>query len=517
MPPSESDPESGASAEGRPEHVSPPGPGEPTVPGHPVPPTPPTAPTPAVPPAAAAPTPPTPPPPGAPVPSEAPTVAGGGEVERLQARIAALEASTPPPRKEHHRLRTSGAVVLIVIASLLSMLAVVAVWTSDIVGNTDRYVSTVAPLATQPDVQDAVTNRVTQVVLDQIDVKALVQQLSDAAAQQGVPPNAAKLIGGLTGPITSGLTDLVHSTVQRVVTSSQFETLWVQANRLIHTSLDKALTGKGGGAVSLNNNQVSIDIAPIVDRVKGELVNAGLGAAARIPEVHTDFVVFASKDIGKVKTYFRLLEVMGAWLPIITVLIAAVGVLLAVHRRRALIGAGIGFALGMLLLGIVLTVFRAFYLDHLPPGANQAAAGAVYDTLVRFMRATVRAVFAVAVVTALGAFLIGPSRPAVAIRTACRRVIAAIRDSLFSLGMKLGPVGPFVHRFKRWIGIAILVVAALVLAFWNYPTSAVVVWITVIVAVAFAIREFLDTGADGTSVDRPGRPPGSGGTPAATA
>ncbi|MFC6593862.1 hypothetical protein [Kitasatospora paranensis] len=435
----------------------------------------------------------------------------------LHARIAALEAAAPPPRKEHHRLRTSGSVVLIVIASLLSMLAVIAVWTSDIVGNTDRYVSTMAPLATQPDVQDAVTNRVTQVVLDQIDVKALVQQLSDAAAQQGVPPNAAKLIGGLTGPITSGLTDLVHSTVQRVVTSSQFETVWVEANRLIHTSLDKALTGKGGGAVSLNNNQVSIDIAPIVDRVKTQLVDAGLGVAARIPEVHTNFVVFASKDIGKVKTYFRLLEVMGAWLPIITVLIAAVGVFLAVHRRRALIGAGIGIALAMLLLGIVLTVFRAFYLDHLPPGANQAAAGAVYDTLIRFMRASVRAIFAVAVVTALGAFLIGPSRFAVAVRTACRRVIAAIRDSLFSLGMKLGPVGPFVHRFKRWIGIAILVVAALVLAFWSYPTSAVVVWITVIVAVAFAIREFLDTGADGPAADRPGRPPGSGGTPAATA
>jgi chromate transport protein ChrA len=52
-----------------------------------------------------------------------------------------------------------------------------------------------------------------------------------------------------------------------------------------------------------------------------------------------------------------------------------------------------------------------------------------------------------------------------------------------------------VHRFKRWIGVAILVVAAIVLFTWTYPTTMVVVWTTVIVLVGFAIREFLDTGS----------------------
>ncbi|MFC9324170.1 hypothetical protein [Kitasatospora sp. NPDC057015] len=429
-------------------------------------------------------------------------------MDQLKARIAALEAATPPARKQHHRLRTSGSVVVIVIASLLALLSVVAVWTSDIVGNTDRYVSTVAPLASDADVQAAVSARVTTAVLDQIDVKGLVQQLSDAAAQQGVPPEAAKLIGGLSGPITSGLTDLVNSTVQRVVSSTAFESIWVNGNRLIHTSLDKALTGKGGGVVSLENNQVGIDIAPIVDKVKTELVDSGLSVASKIPEVHTNFVVFASDDIGKVKAYFRLLEIMGTWLPLVTVIIAAAGVFLAVNRRRALIGAAVGVALAMLVLGIALTVFRSFYLDHLPPGANQAAAATVYDTLIRFMRASVRAVFAVAVVTALGAFLIGPSKVAVAVRTACRRVVGSLREVLFSFGMRLGPVGPFVHRFKRWFGVLILAVAAVILATWNYPTSMVVLWITFFVLIAFLIREFLDTGPDtAPPPDTRGAPP----------
>lgn len=50
------------------------------------------------------------------------------------------------------------------------------------------------------------------------------------------------------------------------------------------------------------------------------------------------------------------------------------------------------------------------------------------------------------------------------------------------------------HRYKQWIGGVILAVAAIVLFTWNYPTTAVVVWTVVIVLVALAIREFLDTG-----------------------
>ncbi|WP_431676827.1 hypothetical protein [Kitasatospora sp. KL5] len=490
--PGPGEPRPGRPDQGPPAEPTPPG-GQPTVPGTPAPPS-------------------VPPPPSSGTPAA--SGAESDEVARLHARIAALEATHPPAKKEHHRWRTSGAVVLIVIASLLSMISVLAVWTADFVGNTDRYVSTVAPLATDPDIQAAVTNRVTQVVLEQIDVDALVKELSDAAAQQGVPENAAKLIDNLKGPIKSGLTQLVSSAVDKVVTSQAFDTIWVDANRLVHSALNKALTGEGGGAVKLENNQVAIDIGPIVAKVKDELVNAGFGPAARIPDVHTNFVVFASKDIGKIKTYFRLLEVMGVWLPIVAVLIAAAGVFLAVNRRRALIGAAVGVFFGMLLLGIALTLFREIYLDRLPPGANQAAAATIYDTLVRFMRASIRAIGTVAVVTAVGAFLIGPSRPAVAVRTACRRIIGSLRDALYSLGMKLGPVGPFVHRWKRWIGVAILLIAAIVLATWSYPTWAVVLWITFFVALGFAIREFLDTGAEG---DRAPPPSGVGGPPPAHA
>lgn len=413
-----------------------------------------------------------------------------GELEELRRRVAALEVVGPP---RHHPFRSLGAALLILVAALLSLLSVVAVWANSIVQDTDRYVATIGPLASNPDVQTAVTNRVTSAVLERVDVDALVQQLTDAASEQGVPPRAADLLKNLDGPIESGLKQLVSNTVERVVTSSAFQTAWVEANRRAHAALDEALTGEG--AVKLEDNQVVIDVGPIVARVKDRLVDAGLTPAAKIPDVHTDFVVFASEEIGEIKTYVRVLQLLGGWLPVIALLVAAAGVYVAFNRRHALIGAALAVFVAMLVLGIALTVARDVYLDRLPPGTSQAAAGAVYDALIKFLRAGVRALAAVALFTAVGAFLAGPSRIAVLTRTGCRRSIGALRDVATSAGFRTGAVGRFVHRFKHWIGVAILLIAAIVLFTWTYPTTAVVVWTVVITLVGFAIREFLDDDA----------------------
>ncbi|MFJ2154348.1 hypothetical protein ACIOHB_37090 [Streptomyces microflavus] len=159
-------------------------------------------------------------------------------------------------------------VLLILLAALLPMLSVVAVWADSIVGDTDRYVATVGPLAGDPDVQEVVTNRVTAAVLAQVDVDALVKELTDAASQQGVPPRVAELLGVLDGPITNGLKRLVSGTVERVVTSSAFETVWVNGNRRAPEAFGEALTGGAEGTVSLENNQVVIDVGPIVARAR---------------------------------------------------------------------------------------------------------------------------------------------------------------------------------------------------------------------------------------------------------
>ncbi|WP_063772133.1 hypothetical protein [Kitasatospora mediocidica] len=414
-----------------------------------------------------------------------------GELAGLHRRIAQLEATAATPRAEKHRLRAFGSTVLIIVASVLSLLAVIAVWAHDEVHDTDRFVSALAPLAHNPDVQAAVTNRITNAAVQQIDVAGVVNQLSTGAADQGVPPRLAQLINGLSGPLTSALTDLIHSAADRVVTSDAFATVWEQALRAGHATMNKALTGEGGGAVQLTNNEVTLDIAPAVQLVKAQLVDAGFAAAAKIPDIHTDFVIFSSPDLAKVKSAVRLLEILGNWLPVIAVLVAAAGVYTAVNRRRALVGAAIGVGAAMLLLGVALAVFRSYFIDHLPSDASPAAAGAVFDALVTFLRQAVRGVGALAVLVALGALLSGPSRAAVAIRHIGATGMAGVRSAADSIGFRAGPVEPFVRRWKRWIGIAILLIASVVFVFWTHPTGLVVLWFAVVILIAFAIREFL--------------------------
>ncbi|WP_220040644.1 hypothetical protein [Streptomyces tateyamensis] len=417
----------------------------------------------------------------------------GEELAELHRRLAQLEGANAP-RPAHHRLRAFGSTVLIVVASVLSLLAVIAVWAHDEVHDTDRFVSALAPLAHNPDVQAAIANRITTTAVRQIDVSAVVNQLSSGAADQGVPPPLANLINGLSGSLTGALTSLIHGAADRVVTSDAFATVWEQALRAGHSTMNKALTGEGGGAVQLTNNDVTVDVAPAVRQVKDQLVSAGFAPAARIPEVHTDFVIFSSPDLAKIKGAVRLLEILGNWMPVIAVIVAAAGVYTAFNRRRALVGAAIGVAAAMLLLGVSLAVFRSYFIDHLPAESDPAAAGAVFDALVVFLRQAVRAVGALAVLVALGALLSGPSRAAVAVRRIGGTGMAGVRSAAESVGFRAGPVDPFVRRWKRWIGIAILLVAAVVFVFWTHPTGVVVFWFAVAILAAFAVREFLAPG-----------------------
>ncbi|MEU5766426.1 hypothetical protein [Streptomyces asoensis] len=409
------------------------------------------------------------------------------ELAALRGRIAALEAERAA-RPTHHRVRSVVAVVLIVLGCVLAPLGVVAAWTSSIVGDTDRYVDTVRPLAADKDIQNAAANRVTNALMERLDLTALLQ---DAAPAQR--PLLEKALGKLGPSLENAVRSFVHDKAQAVVASDAFQTIWVDANRRIHSAVDKALTGSGGGAVKIENDTVTLDLAPVVDQVKQRLVDSGMTVAGKIPEIHTDFTVVESQDIGKLKTYFRVLQLVGFWLPVISVLLVAAGVLVSAHRRRVLIVAALCFAFATLLLGVALTVFRVVYLDALPAGVSQPAAGSLYDTLTRFLRTSVRSVVALGVVIALAAWLTGPGRHAALVRRLWHSGIGAVRATADHAGMRTGPVGPFIDRYRTWITWILAGGAVLAFVLWPYPTGWVVVGLALALLFALAIVDFLAT------------------------
>ena len=281
------------------------------------------------------------------------------ELERLRAEVAALRAQQGQPavsggegaaggagRAGRQRWRTLVAVVLIVLGCVLAPLSVVAIWTRNQVTNTDRYVATVTPLAADPAVQQAITDQITAQVFTYIDIQALTTQAVDALSARvegrGLPPQAAAALQGLAGPVANGVQGFVRTQVERIVQSQAFEDAWIQANRVAHEALVKALTGEGGGAVTVEGDTVSLNLAPFIQTVKQQLVAQGFTLAERIPQVDKSFVLFQSQDITRAQRAFSLLNTLGVWLPVIAIVLLVLGVYVAKDHRRALVGAGLG-------------------------------------------------------------------------------------------------------------------------------------------------------------------------------
>jgi hypothetical protein len=421
-----------------------------------------------------------------------------GELERLRVEVASLRSRVrqpggPAARAARRRWRTVVAALLLVVGGVLAPLGVAAVWTRNQVTNTDRYLATVSPLAHDPAIQAAIADQITTQVFTYIDVKGLTTQAVQAlTARGGLSPEVAAQLQAFATPIANGVQGFTRDQVGKVVASDAFADAWVQANRVAHAELVKALTGEGGGAVTVANDTVSVNLAAFIQTVKQRLVASGFTLAARIPEVQASFVLFQSKDITRARSGFHLLNTLGVWLPVIVLVLLALGVYVAKDHRRALVGAGVGVAAGMVLLALGLAVFRSVYLDAVPASVlPHDAAAVLYDTVVRFLRLGLRTVLVLGLVVAAAAFLTGQSVTAVRTRQGLAQAIGWLRGGAEQAGLRTGPVGAWVYRNRRALRIGAVVVASLALVFWGRPTGKVVIGLTLALLVALAIIELL--------------------------
>ncbi|ROO88670.1 hypothetical protein EDD29_6344 [Actinocorallia herbida] len=409
------------------------------------------------------------------------------ELARLRTEVAELKAGRRTPG---HTARAVGAVVLIVLGCLLAPLAVVAAWSGGQIADADRYVDTVAPLAESPAVQNAVADRVTTEIVDRLDVPKLVDEALNALEGRGLPAQLGDRLNGLSGPLENALTSFIRDKALDFVKSDTFETLWVRANRQAHTQLNAVLSGQGSKVLKTEGTTVSLDLGPVITEVKQRLVARGLGAAGAIPEIHPTFEVFDSPALVKAQRWYQILGALRWVLPVLSLILITAGVYTARGHRRALIAAALGVVGAMLLLALALLAGRAYFLDAVAVrGLNTAAAGAMYDALITFLRSTLRMVAVVALVVGAGAFLTGRSAAAVRTRETLSAGLARLR------GRDHGSRWVYDHR--RLLRTGLVLVAILVFFFWNYPTGLVVLLITLLVLLALAVVEALARPPDG--------------------
>ncbi|MFI5829604.1 hypothetical protein ACIA6C_20565 [Streptomyces sp. NPDC051578] len=272
-------------------------------------------------------------------------------------------------------MRTSLSAVLIVLVALLVPASAVAYWADRELGDADRYTAAMSPLARDPAVQNVVVTQGTRALAGQIDA----------------------------GPFQGSVDTLLGEALRSFVGTPAYRTAWDAANRAAHAAFFRALTNGHGDAVT-------IDLAPVLAEVKGELIGDGVPFADRIPVTHLSVKVMEYDDLGALREGFRMLQIAGVWLPLLTVVLAVAAVAVAVRRRRAVLATGIGLAVGAVLLWIAVEVCRRLTLDDLPPDVDRPAAGAVYDALTSFLRTTAWLVLVIGLAAALAAWLTGRLR-----------------------------------------------------------------------------------------------------------
>src|SRR6478735_3117205 len=130
------------------------------------------------------------------------------EVERLRAQVDAAPETVPLETQQQERTG----------------------WWRPVAA-TDRYVESVAPLADDPAIQAAVTDRITTEITTRLQVQAVTQDAINALADRGLPPLAATSLAALSGPLSDSIEGFIHDQVADLVASDQFEDAWIEANR----------------------------------------------------------------------------------------------------------------------------------------------------------------------------------------------------------------------------------------------------------------------------------------------
>ncbi|WP_455605864.1 hypothetical protein [Cellulosimicrobium funkei] len=420
---------------------------------------------------------------------------------RLEERPAAAAPAGPDgdatapeaARRPRRALRAAACAVLITLGALLAPLGAVSAWAQRELTDTDRYVATVGPLAGDPVVQSAVAGRLTEVVMSRIDVAALVDDLVGGLEERDVPPRATRALAALEAPLTSGVESLVHETATRLVESDAFEGAWLQANRVAHEQLVAVMRGEDGDVLQVSDDgRLSIQLSGLIDLLKERLVDRGLDVAARIPSVDATFTVAQSAELVMLQNRYAQVVTLTTWLPWVVLGLLAAGVLVANHRSRALVVAGLALTGAMVALGVGLAVARGLYLGALSGQVLRLdAAEVVFDQAVGYLRLTLRTVGVLGLVVALAAYVGGPSASARSLRAGLARAGAAVRGWGEGRGVSTGPVGDWLGRpkaFVRGVGVA---AAALVLLLAGTPTPGLVVGVALVAGLVLVVVEIL--------------------------
>jgi hypothetical protein len=408
-------------------------------------------------------------------------------------------------------LRAVISFVLIFMAVVITPNAVVASWLKMQVTDTNNFVEMTTTALQNPAVEDYVSKEVSTLIIDELDIDGLTTQLFDGL-ETALPlgDKAAAALSLLEQPLANGAKSMITNVTDKVIKSDQFENVTEKVLTVSHTQIMNLLRGDNSGAIVADEQGVlGIQVGPIVEAVKDELVNQGVGLANKIPKI--DAVIEIGKVDGLVEARIALsaLDAAGYWLPIIVLVMLILGVLAARQRARATVWAGIGIVLstGAVLSGLSIGKY-AFLATVSPQIIPGDAASVIFAALTDRLNQLLVATLIIGVFIAVTAYFVGPFKGAQIVRSAVTDTAGRIRAIAEEKGVTTGAFGEFVERAHGWI-IGVIIGGTGLLLFLLRPfTVSGAIWAAIVALVLVLIVQLVRRPAavePGTAPQKPAK------------
>jgi hypothetical protein len=270
-----------------------------------------------------------------------------------------------------------------VLTWLLLPVALTSGWLAAVVTDTDSYVDTVGPLASDATVQRAVADRLEGLAIGTVE-NATGARVNDQNRE------------------------LVSSTVTGVVESEEFESAWRSANRVTHRQAIRLI--ESDDRTVTDDGRVAVELGPVYDAVVRSLDQRGLVNAGAVPKVNATFPLVRASDLDRVQAVYELLDAAGFWLPVAWLVLVAATLLVAPERRRAVGWLAWGSIAGLVLLTVGLLLAREAVVSEVGSYGDAELVRAIWDVLVSRLYYAIGVAFLIAVVVLVVRAVLGRRR-----------------------------------------------------------------------------------------------------------
>jgi hypothetical protein len=422
---------------------------------------------------------------------------------------AALSAGPEPtvpvqaPAAKPSKGRSVAAVICLVLAALLTTPAAIAYWGQRTLNDTTRYVNTVAPLVNSPEVQNAIAIQVTDAIEKQVDIEALLNDVFS-----GVITDRPRL-QRLVGPLSAAINSFIDRQVREFIASDQFADLWTAVSTRTQQSLQRVLKGDQSGAVSLQGNQVVLDVSDVIEQVRQRLIDRGLTILQNvpIPNVDKQIVLMDAPQLKNLRTIYAFANPVAQWLIVLVAALYLAALVLARRRPRMTVIIGALLALNALLVALALEVGRQLFIDALAGTTFGPASRVFYDQLLSYLERGQKVFLWLGLILVVIGWFAGRNRYGTAVRTAISGGLEGIGGSLADT--PVGGAGRWVAANARWLRVAVGLLGVVVLLWGNDVSVSRLFWSLALVVGLLAVVQVL-VGAGRTPVaSGPVTPPGT--------